>query len=577
MPSSSDSDPLLARADGDGMTEEDDGIDVAAVDHRGRPAPRASTGRWRSALFIIAVEIAERFSFYGVSANLISYLTGPLGESNAKAAAAINAWNGVAQLLPLLGAALADSCLGRYRTILIASLLYILGLGMLALSTLLSPGNHKCSNTDGGTPCPPPSGLQMAAFYTSLYLVALAQGGHKPCVQAFGADQFDASHPREAVSRSSFFNWWYFGICAGTAVTLVFLSYIQDNIGWGLGFGIPCVVMLCALAVFLLGARTYRYYASDGKQRSLFARAGEAFGAWRSRRRKSSPLAVSDSHEGRRPATQAPEYSAQVDEEEQGVVVRNADLVEEVKGVLRLFPIWATCLIYAVAFSQSSTFFTKQAATLDRHVGKRVQVPPAALQSFISITIVVFMPIYDRAIVPLARRCTGVSSGITMLQRIGVGMVLSLVSMVVAALVETRRLRIAADAGLADLPRVPVPMSLWWMVPQYVLFGAADVFTMVGLQEFFYDQVPDKLRSIGLALYLSIFGIGSFISSGLVSGIDKWTSERGPSWFSNNLNRGHLDYFYWLIAALSALELVVYVFFAVTFKYKKKAAAAAVG
>ena len=576
MPSGSASDPLLSRADGSSM-EDDDGIDVSAVDHHGRPAPRASTGRWRSALFIIAVEIAERFSFYGVSANLISYLTGPLGESNAKAASAINAWNGVAQLLPLLGAALADSCLGRYRTILIASLLYILGLGMLALSTLLSSGNHKCSNTDGGTPCPPPSGLQMAAFYTSLYLVALAQGGHKPCVQAFGADQFDASHPREAVSRSSFFNWWYFGICAGTAVTLVFLSYIQDNIGWGLGFGIPCVVMACALAVFLLGTRTYRYYVSDGKQRSLFARTGEAFATWRTKRRKLSPLAASDSHEAHRAATSVPEYSAQVDEEEQGVVISNADLIEEVKGVLRLFPIWATCLIYAVAFSQSSTFFTKQAATLDRHVGKRVQVPPAALQSFISITIVLFMPIYDRAIVPLARRCTGVSSGITMLQRIGVGMVLSLVSMVVAALVETRRLRIAADAGLADLPRVPVPMSLWWMVPQYVLFGAADVFTMVGLQEFFYDQVPDKLRSIGLALYLSIFGIGSFISSGLVSGIDKWTSERGQSWFSNNLNRGHLDYFYWLIAALSALELVVYVFFAVTFKYKKKAASATVG
>ncbi|KAE8787017.1 protein NRT1/ PTR FAMILY 5.10-like [Hordeum vulgare] len=578
MASGSDSDPLLARAEGNGMTE-DDGIDAAAVDHRGRPAPRASTGRWRSALFIIAVEIAERFSFYGVSANLISYLTGPLGEGNAKAASAINAWNGVAQLLPLLGAALADSWFGRYRTIVVASLLYTLGLGMLALSTLLSSGSHKCSNiTAGGTPCPPPSGLQMAAFYTSLYLVAVAQGGHKPCVQAFGADQFDPSHPREAVSRSSFFNWWYFGICAGTAVTLIFLSYIQDNVGWGLGFGIPCVVMACALAVFLLGTRTYRYYVSDTKQRSLFARAGEAFAAWQSRRRKStSPLAASGSQERHPVPTSAPEYSAQVDEEEQEVVISNADLIEEVKGVLRLFPIWATCLIYAVAFSQSSTFFTKQAATLDRHVGKRLQVPPAALQSFISITIVIFMPIYDRAIVPLARRCTGVPSGITMLQRIGVGMVLSLVSMVVAALVETRRLRIATDAGLADLPKVPVPMSLWWMVPQYVLFGAADVFTMVGLQEFFYDQVPDKLRSIGLALYISIFGIGSFISSGLVSGIDKWTSERGQSWFSNNLNRGHLDYFYWLIAALSALELLVYVFFAVTFRYKKKAAAATVG
>ncbi|CAM0955382.1 unnamed protein product [Alopecurus aequalis] len=564
MQSSSGSDPLLARTDV--MAGEDgDDIAVASVDHRGRPASRASTGRWRSALFIIAVEIAERFSFYGVSANLISYLTGPLGEGLAKAASAINLWNGVAQLLPLLGAALADSWLGRYRTILLASLLYILGLGLLAVSTLLSSGSHKCG-TAGHTPCPPPSGLQMAAFYTSLYLVALAQGGHKPCVQAFGADQFDESDPREAVSRSSFFNWWYFGICAGTAVTLIFLSYIQDNIGWGLGFGIPCIVMAFALAVFLLGTRTYRYYVSDSKQRSLFARASETFAAWRNSRRKSTnPL----------PATSGPESSAHVDEEEQELVISNQDLVEEAKSVLRLFPIWATCLIYAVAFSQSSTFFTKQAATLDRRVGHGLQVPPAALQSFISITIVVLMPLYDRVLVPLARRYTGVSSGITLLQRIGTGMLLSLVSMVVAALVEKRRLRVAMDAGLVDQPKVPVPMSLWWMVPQYVLFGAADVFTMVGLQEFFYDQVPDKMRSLGLAFYLSIFGIGSFISSALVSGIDRATSAKGHSWFSNNLNRGHLDYFYWLIAGLSALELLVYVFFAVIFKYKKKSVAIA--
>ncbi|BAF17542.2 Os05g0431700, partial [Oryza sativa Japonica Group] len=260
--------------------------------------------------------------------------------------------------------------------------------------------------------------------------------------------------------------------------------------------------------------------------------------------------------------------STGVEEDEQ--VVGKAGLVEQAKGIVRLFPIWATCLIYAVALAQSSTFFTKQAGTLDRRIGDHIQVPPAALQSFISITIVAIIPVYDRVIVPVARRYTGVPSGITMLQRIGAGMVLSLVSMVIAALVETRRLRAARDAGLVDKAGVPVPMSLWWMVPQYVLFGAADVFTMVGLQEFFYDQVPDKLRSLGLALYLSIFGVGSFISSALVSGIDRATAARGGSWFSNNLNRAHLDYFYWLIAALSALELLAYGYFAVTFKYKNK-------
>ena len=182
------------------------------------------------------------------------------------------------------------------------------------------------------------------------------------------------------------------------------------------------------------------------------------------------------------------------------------------------------------------------------------------------------LPLYDRVIVPFARRLTGHASGITMLQRIGASMATSCVAMVVAALVEVRRLRVARDAGLVDRPDVAVPMSLWWMVPQYVLFGAADVFTMVGLQEFFYDQVPDKLRSLGLALYLSIFGVGSFISSALVSVIDRVTAARGGSWFSNNLNRGHVDYFYWLLAALSAVGLLAYVFFAVTYKYKNKGA-----
>nr|AGT17132.1 peptide/nitrate transporter [Saccharum hybrid cultivar R570]AGT17394.1 peptide/nitrate transporter [Saccharum hybrid cultivar R570] len=484
-----------------------DGAVAGAVDFRGRPASRSGTGRWSAAMFVLGVEIAERFAYHGVSANLISYLTGPLGESTAGAAAAINAWSGVATMLPLLMACVADAWLGRYRTIVLASLLFVVSMGMLTVSALPAFHHDGCSSYASRSLACSPSPVQLAIFYVSLYLVALAEAGHKPCAQAFGADH-----------------------------------YIQDNVGWGLGFGIPCLVMVFALLMFLLGTRNYRYYTST--ESSPFARLARAFAAL-----------VKGSKSSQYDGTLASD---------------DAGHREEVKGVLRLFPIWATCIIYAVIFSQSSTFFTKQAATLDRRIGSTLRVPPAAPQTFISVTIMVFIPVYDRAFVPLVRRLTRLSSGITMLQRIGTGLVLALVALVVAALVEMRRLGVARDAGLVDQPKAALPMSLWWMVPQYVLFGLSDVFAMIGLQEFFYDQVPDALRSLGLAFFLSIFGVGHLFSSFIISAIDGATKKSGASWFSNNLNRAHLDYFYWLLAGLCAVELAAFVIVSRVYVYKKR-------
>jgi len=514
-----------------------------------RRAP--SKGGWKSALFIIWVEVAERFAYYGISSNLINYLTGPLGQTTAAAAAAVNAWSGAAAMLPLLGAAVADSWLGRYRTIVASSVLYIMGLGMLTLSSMF-PSPQQCG--DSGA-CPP-SSVQTAFFYISLYLVAIAQSGHKPCVQAFGADQFDATDPHESPSRASFFNWWYFGLCGSATVTIALMSYVQDNVGWTLGFGVPSMVMLLALAIFLLGTRTYRFYGSGSGNNNggaaTFSLVGMAFVACRKRSNKA--------------------WSAEL-ERGDGELAEDAVLAEEVNGMARLFPIWATCLLYGVVFAQPPTLFTKQAGTLDRRVGPSFQIPPAALQCFLGVSIVTCIVLYDRVLVPVARRVSGVPSGVTMLQRIGTGIALAMVTLVVAALVEMKRLRAARDAGLVDGgSSAAVPMSLWWIVPQYVLLGAADVFTMVGMQEFFYDQVPGALKSLGLALYLSVLGVGSFISSFLITVIDGITTRNGgASWFADDLNRGHLDYFYLLLAALTALELLAFTYFSTSYVYRTKA------
>ncbi|KAI3464337.1 hypothetical protein Pfo_021000 [Paulownia fortunei] len=548
-----------------------------SIDFKGRPVSRSKSGGWRSASFIIGVEVAERFAYYGISSNLISYLTGPLGQSTATAAENVNAWSGTASLLPLLGAFLADSFLGRYRMIIVASVLYILGLGCLSLSAVIySVVTSDCQNAANSMSCSPPR-LQIILFFFSLYIVALAQGGHKPCVQAFGADQFDEQDPEECKAKSSFFNWWYFSFCAGVLVALFVLNYIQDNLSWGLGFGIPCVVMCLALIVFFLGTFTYRF-PIHSDERNPFLRIGTVF-VRAARNWQTTPSAISMEAEaqGILPYEGFQQYKFLNKAllrpnglKQDGKVCSISD-IEEAKAVLRLVPIWATCLVYAIVFSQSSTLFTKQGVTMDRYISPSFQIPAASLQSVISLSIVVFVPIYDRILVPIARALSRKPAGISMLQRIGTGIFLSLLSMVIAALVERKRLETATEYGLVDMPKATVPMSVWWLTPQYLLFGISDVFTMIGLQEFFYDQVPSELKSIGLALYLSIFGVGSFISSFLISVIEKATSGQGrDSWFSDNLNRAHLDYFYWLLAGLSAVAFIAYLYFAKSYIYNRK-------
>ncbi|XP_062227252.1 protein NRT1/ PTR FAMILY 5.10-like isoform X2 [Phragmites australis] len=451
--------------------------------------------------------------------------------------------------MPLLGAFLADAYLGRYRSVILACSLYVLGYSMLTLSSTLPGLRPSPTCTDGNSllSCKP-GWAQVAFFYVSLYLVALAQGADKPCGLAFAADQFDADHPKERASRGSLFNWWFFCMAVGISVAVSLVGYIQENVGWGVGFGTPCAVVLCAFTVFLLGTPTYRVYApttSGGE--SPFVRLARSLAAKTGGRH----LLASDSQ-------------SQEEEEEEAAAAADA------RCVLRLLPIWATSLAYGVVYAQIMTLFNKQGRTLDRRIGGGLELPPAALQTFGPASILLFVPIYDRALVPALRWATGNPSGLSMLQRVGAGMATSLAAVSVAALVEGRRLATAREHGLVDDPGATVPMSWVWLVPQYAMMGVADVLAVVGLQELFYDQMPDGLRSLGLALYLSVMGIGGFISSFLISLIDGITGRSGgDSWFADNLNRAHLDYFYWLLAALSAVELALFLCFARSYVYKR--------
>ena len=238
--------------------------------------------------------------------------------------------------------------------------------------------------------------------------------------------------------------------------------------------------------------------------------------------------------------------------------------VEEVKLILTTIPIWLASLTFSLCLAQPATLFVKQAAATNLHITAGFSIPPASLYSVGATAMIATVVAYDRALVPLLRKSFGNERGPNILQRIGLGMAISIAAMAVAALVETKRLGLARNEAKT--------MSLLWLVPQFVIYGIADGFCLVGLQEYFYDQVPNSMRSLGIALYLSVIAVGSFLSSLFIYVVDNVTERINGrtrnGWIGKDLSTSRLDKFYWLLAVMSALNLCVYVFIARAYTYK---------
>ena len=242
--------------------------------------------------------------------------------------------------------------------------------------------------------------------------------------------------------------------------------------------------------------------------------------------------------------------------------------VEELKILIRMFPIWATGIVFSAVYAQMSTMFVEQGMVMDTSIGS-FTIPPASLSSFDVISVIFWVPIYDRVIVPIARKFTGKERGFSELQRMGIGLFISVLCMSAAALVEIKRLQLARELGLVD-EDVAVPLSIFWQIPQYFLLGAAEVFTFIGQLEFFYDQSPDAMRSLCSALSLLTTSLGNYLSSLILTIVTYLTTQGGSTgWIPDNLNEGHLDYFFWLLAGLSFLNMLVYVVCAKRYKQKK--------
>ncbi|KAH6763897.1 Major facilitator superfamily protein [Perilla frutescens var. hirtella] len=543
----------------------DDDYSSDSVDWRGRPSKPTQHGGMTAALFVLGLQGFEMMAVAAVGNNLITYVLNEMHFPLSKAANTVTNFVGTVFLLSLLGGFLSDSYLGSFWTMLIFGFIELSGFILLSVQAHVPQLRPP--------PPQPAHGYQASIFYGALYLVALGSGCLKPNIISHGADQF-SKRRSQSKKLSTFFNCAYFAFCSGELVALTVLVWVQTHSGMDVGFGVSAAAMAVGLICLISGSFVYRNSPPRG---TIFTPIAQVFVAAISKRKQICPSNPQMLHHHQITVTPSNNVNVvtlihtekfrfldkaciKVENGSDGEMMESpwrlcsVWQVEQVKILLSVVPIFACTIIFNTILAQLQTFSVQQGVSMNTHLTPNFRIPPASLQSIPYIMLIFVVPLYETAFVPLARRFTANASGISPLQRVGTGLFIATFSMVSAALIEHKRRLSALNSNTT--------LSIFWIAPQFLIFGLSEMFTAVGLIEFFYKQSIQGMQSFLTAMTYCSYSFGFYLSSLLVSLVNRVTSTgSGGGWLSNNdLNKDRLDLFYWLLAALSLINFFNYLF-----------------
>ncbi|KAJ6315408.1 hypothetical protein OIU78_018824 [Salix suchowensis] len=530
-------------------------------------------GGFRACTFIFILGALESMGFIANMASLVLYFYFIMHFDIPTSANTLTNFMGSVFLLSLAGACIADTFLNRFYTSLLFGVMEVMGLALLTAQAYfkdLQPGFcHRSTCVKGG---------QAVMFYGSLCLYALGSGGVKGAVPALGGDQFDHDH-RKKGALARYYNWNLLISTAGSIVGVTAVVWVSMNKGWHIGFFISTVATLVGFAVLALGKPLYRIQPPGNN--STFVRIAQVVVVTFRNRHLSLPKNPDKLFEingaSRDPSEERLSHSDQFRLLDKAAILREGTeprpwkvctvtQVEEVKILIRMIPIIASTILMNTSMAQLQTFSVQQGVAMDAHLGTKT-IPTPSIPVIPLVFISVLVPIYEFAAVPFARKITGHPSGITQLQRVGVGLVLSILSMAVAGFVELHRKHEARK-------NPPNKISAFWLSFQYGIFGIAEMFTVVGLLEFFYKEAPSGMRSVSTSFTWLTLALGYFTSTVFVEILNSVTQRITPSrqgWLhGNDLNSNNLNLFYWFLAILNVINFAFYLFSASWYRYKSE-------
>ncbi|KAJ1190130.1 hypothetical protein NDU88_006869 [Pleurodeles waltl] len=356
-----------------------------------------------SIAFIVVNEFCERFSYYGMKAVLTLYFLNFLHWDENLSTTIYHAFSGLCYFTPVFGALIADSWLGKFKTIIYLSLVYVLGHVIKSVGSIPSVGD---ANT------------HVALSMTGLLLIAFGTGGIKPCVAAFGGDQFEEQHAHE---RSKFFSIFYLAINSGSLISTFVTPVLRGDVKcfggdcYALAFGVPAALMLLALVVFVGGSVMYKKNPPQGNILIDVCKCiGFAIGnRWKHRSRVH------------------PKREHWLD---WAVDKYPKKLIKEIKMVTRVLFLYIPLPMFWALFDQQGSRWTLQATRMDADF-KGFVIKPDQMQTLNPLLILILIPVFDLGIYPLVKMC---KINLKPIRKMAAGMVLAALAFAVAAVIEVQ-------------------------------------------------------------------------------------------------------------------------------------------
>ncbi|CAL4993516.1 unnamed protein product [Urochloa decumbens] len=547
-------------------------------DHKEEQVHLSKKGGLQTIPFIIFTEGCERIVNTAVTANIIIYLTKVYHMGAAASAVIVFAYQAATNFLPIFGAILSDALLGRFLTISLTLFACTIGTVLLWLTTMVPILTAKdCGNKDQNSQsCHSPTTLQLFILLTSFVFLSIGASGVRPCSLPFGVDQFAHwSGIRKDRALKVLFSWYYVSMGGSAIISITLIVYLQDKLGWKIGFAISLAIM--ALATFVNIVTSPLYIKMKPQKSTWLSLVQVVFVATRNRHiqlpeegnglqyHNTGGLPVVVPSSKMRFLNKACVLRAHADSSNTEVLNSNSwnvctvEQVEDLKRALSVIPMCSAMITSLLI--QQATFRVLQAETMDRRVGTtKFRMPAGSIPIFEVITFTLWSGCFDKLMLLALQKITGRQHVLTHKQKMGIGVVFSVASALSASAVEAVRRKQAIRQGLENNADGIVNMSALWLAPQCVFAGLTSAFGNIGQMEFYYAVLPKTMSSLAMALLPLATGVANIVGTVIVKLVRVITARGGRiGWLPDNLNQGHYDYYYFLLAVLGMAGFIYFV------------------